>query len=184
MGRLLQSHRRRAGGGWLIASLALAALLAGCGSAGPVAAPVFVDQVAPAQRLAAIEALAGAEDDELSVQPLRDPQVDDLRELAARARANGELAAAAAHLDQALALVGNDPGVLQERAELALLRAEPAQAEQHARAALALGSRTGPLCRRHWATIWQSHLARDEQINADSARAQIDGCTVPPIQRY
>lgn len=159
-------------------------LLAGCGSSAPVVPPVFVDTVPPLQRMAAIEAVSGVEDDELSVQPLRDLQVEDLRQLAAQARAAGDLAAAMTHLDQALALVNDDPGVRQERAELALLGAEPALAEQHARAALELGSRTGPLCRRHWATIWQSRLARNEQINADSARAQIDGCTVPPIQRY
>lgn len=167
-----------------LAVLAVLASLAACGSTGPAAAPAFVDTVAPAQRLAEVEAIGGAQDNELSVQPLRDPQVDDLREQSAAARARGDLVAAAAHLDQALALVEGDPGVLQERAELALLAARPAEAEAFARAALEQGSRTGPLCRRHWATIWQSQLARNEQINADSAHAQIDGCTVPPIKRY
>ena len=33
----------------------------------------------PKERLAAIDAVAGAEDTELDVQPLRDPQVEDLR---------------------------------------------------------------------------------------------------------
>ena len=27
-------------------------------------------------------------------------------------------------------------------------------------------------------------MAREEAINADSAHAQIEGCTVPPIQRF
>lgn len=164
----------------------LAGVLAGCGSFAPdvPVPPPFVDTVPPAERVAAVEQVAGAQDNELNVAPLRDPMVDDLREQAQRARASGDLAAAAAALDQALGLVEGDPGVLQERAELALLAGEPALAERHARAALALGSRTGPLCRRHWATVWQSWLARNDQLNADSAHAQIEGCTVPPIQRF
>ena len=170
---------------WSVVIL-LAGVLVGCGSSGPSVPvpPPFVDPVAPAGRLAAVEQVAGAQDNELSVQPLRDPMVEDLREQAAQARAAGDLAAAAAALDQALTLVEGDPGVLQERAELALLAGDPALAEQHARAALALGSRTGPLCRRHWATVWQSWLARGDDTNAASARAQVDGCTVPPIERY
>lgn len=160
-------------------------LLAACRPVPTVPAPPpWTDPVAPAGRLAAVEAVAGAQDNELTVQPLRDPAVDDLREQAQRLRQAGDLAAAAAALDQALSLVDGDPGVLQERAELALLAGDPALAERHARAALALGSRTGPLCRRHWATVWQSWLARNDAINAASAQAQIDGCTVPPIQRF
>lgn len=171
-----------------VRSLLPAALLlelAGCAMhSRPSPPPPFIDPLSPVQRLAEVEALAGPADAELHVQPLRDPAVEDLREQAAQARAAGDLATAAAMLDQALALVDTDPALLQERAELALLAAQPAEAERHARAALALGSRTGPLCRRHWATVWQSWLARNDEVNAASARAQADGCTVPPIQRF
>ena len=52
------------------------------------------------------------------------------------------------------------------------------------RKALELGSKTGPLCRRHWATVEQSHLARGEAENAASAKAQIASCTVPGVQRF
>ena len=162
----------------------LALALAGCGSTPVPQIPVFVDPLSPAQRMAEVEVAAGSQDDELQVQPLRDGQVQDLREQALAARTAGHLAQARQLLDQALVLVDNDPGILQERAEIALLAAEPAAAEQFARQALALGSRTGPLCRRHWATIWQSQLARDQAANAGSAQAQIEGCTVPPIQRF
>lgn len=165
----------------LVAAL-LALALAGCRSTS--APPVFVDPVSPAQRLAQVEALASSVDDELSVQPLRDPQVEDLREQARDARGQGDLAQAISALEHALSLLDSDPALLQERAELALLAADPHQAEQYARRALDLGSRTGPLCRRHWATIWQARQAREEAINADSAHAQIEGCTVPPIQRF
>ena len=163
----------------LAASLALAA----CTSTPPPPPPP-VDTTTPAQRMAAVQAAAGADDKEVTVQPLRDPQVDDLRETAHAQREAGDLDAAADTLNQALLLVADDPAVLQERAEIALLQADWPRAETLARKAVALGSRTGPLCRRHWATIEQTHLARAEKENAASAHAQIEGCTVPGIKRY
>ncbi len=137
----------------------------------------------PLERLAVVEAAGGVDDTEVDVQPLGDPQVGDLREHAARARAAGDAAAAAKALDHALQLVPDDPAVLQERAEIALLQADYATAEQLARRAYAGGSRVGPLCRRHWATIEQAALARGQAENAASARVQIGTCTVPGIKR-
>ena len=166
-----------------LAVLAVSVALAACTST-PPAAPVAADTTTPAQRLAAVQSAAGADDKELSVQPLRDPQVDDLRDSAASKRDAGDLAGAAEALDQALKLVDGDPGVLQERAEIALLQADWVGAEAMARKAVSLGSRTGPLCRRHWATIEQAQLARAEKENAASAHAQIETCTVPGIQRF
>lgn len=166
-----------------LAALTSGLLLSACLSA-PSPAPPVVDPTTPAQRLAAVEAIAGVDDTELSVQPLRDAQVDDLREAAAAKRRAGDLSGAAEALNEALLLVDNDPGILQERAEVALLQADWPRAEALARKAVELGSRTGPLCRRHWATIEQSRLARAEKENAVSAHAQIEGCTVPGIKRF
>lgn len=162
----------------------LSVTLAACvSSAPPVVKPV--DTTTPAQRVAAVEAAAaGPDDKELSVQPLRDPQVEDLRLTAQAQRQANDLTGAAGSLDQALEIVAADPAVLQERAELALLQGQWAQAETFARKAVDLGSKTGPLCRRHWATIEQSRLARGEKENAVSAHAQLEGCTVPGIKRY
>ena len=154
-----------------LTALAAGVLLSACVS-GPAPAPKVVDTTTPAQRLAAVETIAGVDDTELSVQPLRDAQVDDLRETAVTKRRAGDLAGAAEALNAALLLVDNDPGILQERAEAL------------AKKAVDLGSRTGPLCRRHWATIEQSRLARAEKENAVSAHAQIEGCTVPGIKRF
>ncbi len=168
-----------------LAATAAALLFSACTSAPQATTPAaVVDATTPAQRLAAVQAIAGADDKEVSVQPLRDPQVDDLRETAHARREAGDLGAAADALNQALLLVESDPAVLQERAEIALLQADWPRAETLARKAVALGSRTGPLCRRHWATIEQAHLARGEKENATSAHAQIEGCTVPGIKRY
>jgi len=165
-----------------VPALLAVALMAACSSAPPPVAPA--DTTTPAQRMAAVEKTAGVDDTELSVQPLRDPQVDDLRETAKRKREAGDLAGAASALDQALKLVGDDPGAWQERAEIALLQGDWQGAEQAAKRAVDLGSKTGPVCRRHWATIEQARLARGEKENAASAKAQIEGCTVPGIKRY
>lgn len=167
----------------LVAAAAVLSL-AGCVSSPPVAPRAAVDATTPAQRLATVDAIAGADDTELSVQPLRDAQVDDLRQTAIAQRKVGDLAAAAEALNQALLLVNDDPGILQERADIALLQADWVRAETLSKKALDLGSRTGPLCRRHWATIKQSRLARGETQNAVSAHAQIEGCTVPGIKRF
>lgn len=165
-----------------IASL-LALALAGCMSTtAPVKPPV--DTTTPAQRLAAVDAVAGKDDTELEVQPIRDGGVEDLRVVAQGKRQAGDLAGAAVALDQALQVSEGDPALLQERAEVALLQGEWAAAETLSRKAVELGSKTGPLCRRHWATIEQARLARGEKENAVSAHAQIEGCTVPGIKRY
>ncbi len=176
MNSMLPIHRA-------LAVLAVSLALAACTSTPPPPPPV-VDTTTPAQRMAAVLTAAGADDKEVSVQPVRDPQVDDLREIAGERRDAGDLAGAADALNQALLLVEDDPGILQERAEIALLQGDWSRAETLARKAVSLGSRTGPLCRRHWATIEQAHLARAEKENAASAHAQIEGCTVPGIKRY
>ncbi len=166
-----------------VSLLTLGLALAGCVTPPPVpSAPV--DTTTPAQRMAAVEAAAGNDDKELAVQPLRDAEVEDLRQAALVRRQGNDLAAAAATLDQALAIAATDPSVLQERAEIALLQGDWAKAETFARQSIELGSKTGPLCRRHWATIEQARLARGEKENAASAHAQLEGCTVPGIMRY
>ena len=86
-------------------------------------------------------------------------------------------------MNQALLLVPDDPAVLQERAEVALLQGQYDRAEALSRKAFDVGSKVGPLCRRHWATIEQSRLARGQAENAASAKAQIASCTVPGLKR-
>ena len=143
-----------------------------------------VSQMAPEQRLAAVVAAsAGADDRELAVQPLRDPEVQDLREDAVAAIAAHDYATAAEALNQALLIAPDDPAILQERAEVALLQAENERAETLARRAFDLGSKVGPLCRRHWATIEQACLARGLRQDAASAHAQIEACTVAGLNR-
>ncbi len=181
--------------------------LAGCASAPVPETPVAHDPVTPDQRVAAIHAAAGDDDRELAVQPLRDPQVEDLREKAQQARTARDHAAAAEALNQALLLVPEDPAVLQERAEVALLQGDYARADTLAQRAFQLGSQVGPLCRQHWETVRQvrqhdlavqaplpvrhtpedaaQHAARAATTRAAIADAEgrRDACTVPVIER-
>ena len=149
------------------AILACACLLAAC-AIGPVANPGAMPAVQPPDvgaMYAAVQAAGRNDDRELAVQPLRDPQVEDLREHAASALSHRDLAAAADALNQALLIVADDPAILQERAEVALLASDLPRAETLAQRAIDLGSAAGPLCRRHWETLRQIREYRLEVAN-------------------
>lgn len=137
----------------------------------------------------AIRAAGGAASTELDVQPIRDPQVEDLREDAVRLERAGQYAEAAAALDQALQINPEDPALLQERAEAALLTRQLDAAQHYAQQALERGSKVGPLCRRHWETIAQVRQARPAGVeipgaSVADARRQRDACTVAAPARY
>jgi len=157
--------------------------LAACVTEPPPAPAPAAPRVTPTQALNAVLAEAKADDRELAIQPVRDPEVEDLRETSVAAQKRGDWKASAEALNQALLISPEDPAVLQERAEVALALGEWERAETLSRKALELGSRTGPLCRRHWATIEQSQLARGEDQNAASAHTQIASCTVAGFDR-
>ena len=181
-------------------------LVTACAVVQEPAPPAFVESTTPEQRVAAIRAAAGADDKELAVQPLRDPQVEDLREVATKAVSSRDYAAAAEALNQALLIVPEDPAVLQERAEIALLQRDFDRAETLAQRAFDVGSKVGPLCRQHWETIRQVRERRVEVASAPKrqnaeeaarqatsvtalkaavaqAAVQRDACTVPGINR-
>lgn len=168
--------------------LLLAGLLGACASAPPPppepAAPASLTDATPEQMVAAIRQAAGDGEGELSVQPLRDARVEDLRERAAREEAARDYAAAAASLDAALEIVPQDPALLQERAEIALLQGEPATAGELAQRAYSLGAQVGPLCRRHWATLQQLRLLEGDAEGAAQAQAQVDGCKAGVLDRF
>lgn len=194
-----------------IVAFAIVLFLAGCISPGaPVESPgPAVNTATPEQMLAAINAAAAGNDDkELAVQPLRDAEVEDLRETAKQAVAARNYPAAAEALNQALLIVPDDPAVLQERAEVALLQSEFDRAETLAQRAFDLGSKVGPLCRRHSETVRQvrerrldiaSAPARGKANAEDVARqasnaahlamkvaeasSQLQACTVPGLNR-
>lgn len=181
MTRLESTHRariRRA------APAAFALALAACASAPLPPATPPLTTATPAQMVEYIRATGGDGDGELDVQPLRDSQVEDLRQRADRLQVQGHHADAAAALDQAIALVDDDPALLQERAEVAILLGDTAQAGELAARAQALGSGVGPLCRRHEATLEQAALARGDAGAAAVAKAAIEACRVAPPPRW
>jgi hypothetical protein len=168
-----------------VAAVVLVLGLGACTSAPPVPPPTpALTTATPEAMVATIRAAAGQDPNELNVQPLRDPQVEDLRQQAQQAEAQHRYADAAAALDRAIALVHDDPALLQERAEAALLLHQPADAERLARDAETRGAHVGPLCRRHWATIEQTRLLASDAAGAADAHARIAACTVAPPPRY
>jgi hypothetical protein len=139
----------------------------------------------PVALVAQVRAAAGPESkEELAIRPLRDPMVDGLRESAMQAEREGRYADAATALDQALAETGDDPAVLQERAEAALLNRDLDGAEAFARRAHAVGAQVGPLCRRHWATVRVVRETRSDTAAAAEAQRQLDACKVTAPPRY
>ena len=159
-------------------------LLAACSTTPPVPPPVTLTNASPEAMVAAIRAAAGDDDRELAVQPLRDPMVEDLRQSATRLEAKQHYVEAAAALDKALAIVPEDPALLQERAEAALLLKDPAAAEALARRAYALGAKVGPLCRRHWTTVRQARLLAGDAAGAAQALTQVEACKVAGPNRF
>jgi tetratricopeptide (TPR) repeat protein len=163
------------------------------------------------QMVATIRQAAETSATELDVQPLRDPQVEDLRQQAAALQAGGHHQQAAALLQEALEVNPDDPAVLQEVAEAHLYLWQFDEAEKAARRAHGLGSGVGPLCRRHWATVEQvaqarlaiaadpdpgqrgraaiepglaAQTAQQARVDAAAAREAREACTVSAPQRF
>ena len=166
------------------ACLGVLLALTACATSEPAPAPPPpVDTVA---LVGAIRAAAGPDDakDELAIRPLRDPMVEDARLQAQRLERTGDYTAAAAALDQAIAVVPDDPALLQERAEVAVLAGQFDVAESFAQRAHGLGAQVGPLCRRHWATIRAAREQRGDAAGATDATRQLDACKVAAPPRY
>ena len=150
---------------------ALVLALAACATTAPDAPAVQpLTSATPSQMVEYVRGAAGDGEGELDVQPLRDSQVEDLRQRAERLQQQGHHADAAEALDQAVALVADDPALLQERAEAALFLGDYALAGELAERALALGSGVGPLCRRHQATREQVRLVQGDAEGAAGTR--------------
>jgi hypothetical protein len=163
--------------------LLLATIVAGpgCGGSGGGQAP-GVRKLTGAQMLAQVRA-AGETGRELDVQPLRDPQVEDLRAVAATAEQRGDFAAADAALQSALRISANDPDLTQWRAELALVRRDWTGAERLAMESFERGPKLGGLCRRNWTTLQFAREARGDAGNALLAQQRIGQCAVnPPVR--
>lgn len=163
--------------------LLLLVLLAACAAAPESATHRKVTAMLAPQQLVASIRHAGTSGEELEVQPLRDPQVEDLRAHAEALEAKGKTKDADATLLQALQLTPDDPDLVQWRAELAMLRKAWLEAEQLASASYERGPKLGGLCRRNWTTVELSRVARHDAAGADVARTQRERCTIAPPVR-
>ncbi len=137
----------------------------------------------PEQLVAGIRAAGAPAPGELDVQPLRDPMVEDLRVQATQFERQQRYADAAAALDKALALSPEDPALLQERAEIAVLQKDLDKAGALASNAYALGAKVGPLCRRHWATIRQQLALRQRRLELPEGGKRLKSDAIAQWQR-
>ena len=169
----------------LIVVLACALGLAACSSGGGSTPPL-----AAGQRMASGHALllqvrdAGQLGNELDVQPLRDPQVEDLRAAATAAEARSDWTGAQVALAKALELSPQDPELLQWQAEMALVAHDFARAQQLATQSWERGAKLGGLCRRNWTTIRFAAESRHDAAGAAQAQQRAAACAVAPPTRY
>ena len=166
-----------------LAAAALALLLSACSTGAPAPERRAVAKKVDPGAVGADVRATGEHGHELEVQPLRDPQVEDLRLQAQSLEAAGKLKPAGAALDQALAITPEDPDLLQWKAELALLRRAWQEAEVLANQSFERGPKLGGLCRRNWATIAHAREHRGASDAAAVARRQVASCTVAPPVR-
>lgn len=126
---------------------------------------------------------AGSGTDALDVHPLRDPQVEDLRDRASKLETGGDIAGAGQAIAKALQLVPGDPDLLQSAAEFALYAKDWNRAETDAMQSWQLGPKLGSLCRRNWTAIRFARLERGNSAGAHEAEAKVAACTVEPPVR-
>ena len=166
----------------LVASACLLAACTGSSSTGRSEPGAVVRPGSPASLLQQVRS-AGQVGDELDVQPLRDPRVEDLRAQATLAEARGDYAGAGKLLARAAAFTPDDPDLLQWQAELALVARDWLKAEQLATQSFDKGPKLGGLCRRNWTTLQLAAEARGNTAMATQAQQRVSGCTVPPPTR-
>ena len=174
-----------------ISLLARAALLSGAcllsagpsGTSAPRGAGAGVRMGSGPSLLQEVRA-AGQLGNELDVQPLRDPQVEDLRAAATAAEARGDYAAARTALAQALQLSPQDPELLQWQAEMALVKHDWSDAHALATQSWERGPKLGGLCRRNWTTIRLAAQSRGDAAAASQAQQRAAACAVAPPNRF
>lgn len=159
----------------------MAAFVVACATA-PERPPPAAPRVLPSAGEILLQVRGAAFDagDALDVQPLLDPAVEDLRQLAEAREAEGDFAGAGQALDQALALSPGAPALMQARAEMLLAMGELDPAETLAWEAYESGPKLGPLCRRNWATVRLARDLRGDPDGAATAARQSERCATQP----
>lgn len=167
-------------------TLAASLLVASCSastSSGLAESKPSIRPGSPATLLQQVRS-AGLIGDELDVQPLRDPRVEDLRSQASAAEVRGDYGAATNLLAQAAKYTPEDPDLLQWQAEMALVGKDWSQASLLAKQSWEQGPKLGGLCRRNWTTLQLVAESRGDAAAAAQAQQRVAACTVPPPTRY
>lgn len=179
----VEHDRLRAGSVGALVSLAMA--LAACGPEAPPSATTLRPPMPGAvEMLASIRAAGAHVPDALEVQPLPDPAVSDLRASAAQLEAHADYAGAAKLIAHALTIRPDNPELLQQAAELALVQHDWAHAGQWAQQSFERGPQVGSLCRRNWATLHFVAMAHADAVATQAAATAQAACTQRPPPRY
>jgi len=164
--------------------LLAAVLLGGCSLFESAPTPVKSTVVPDHDMIGAIRAAGDREKSVIDVNPLRDPGVASLQDMAKSDEQAGRYADAAIKLDQALKLMPDSPDMLQDRAEVAIRLKDFATAERLAHQSWSLGPKLGPLCARNWQTIVEMRLQASDEAGADTARKWVQQCHKAGVSRY
>jgi tetratricopeptide (TPR) repeat protein len=168
----------------VLSLLLAAALLGGCSLFESAPTSVKPTVVPDHDMIGAIRAAGDREKSVIDVNPLRDPGVASLQDMAKNDEQAGRYADAAGKLDQALKLRADSPDLLQDRAEIAIRLKDFATVEKLARQSWSLGPKLGPLCARNWQTIVEMRLQTGDAAGADAARKGVQDCHKAGISRY
>jgi hypothetical protein len=169
----------------MVCTALLLGLLASCSEEAPPVSSGNLRPAVPTARdmVAQVRAAGVSTASELEVTPLRDPQVEDLRDRAAKREAQSDYPGASQAIAQALALEPGDPDLLQQAAEFSLYQQDWTHAESFAQQSYDRGPKLGSLCRRNWTTLRFVRLARGDAIGVQAAIQQVTACAVEPPVR-
>lgn len=156
-------------------ALGAAVALAACST---TQAPPKQSKVARRDWIGEIRTQAAKLESAVEVAPLDDPGVADLKAKARSSEEAKDYDAAAASVQQAIKVRGDDPALWQWSAELSLMRGAYADAEHQASHAYELGPKVGALCARAWLAIAASRSERGDAQNAASAQAEVPKCQI------
>lgn len=138
---------------------------------------------APREMLAQVRAAGAEHPESLEVQPLRDPQVGDLRDRAHALELQADYAGAARTIAQAMTISPGDPELLQQAAEFALALQDWSQAAMFSQQSWERGAKAGSLCRRNFATLRFVHMAHGDAPGVQDATARMATCNIEPPVR-
>lgn len=127
---------------------------------------------------------SGVESAQFDVVPLRDAAVADLIDQADLREKAQRFEEASKAIASALALMPQDPELIQRDAELRLLRKDWSGAESAALRSYAIGPKVGGLCRRNWSTVRFARLSLGNAAGAAEAERGIAACTLAPPPRF